>query len=416
MVTPGFTIVVDECMSPWEGKEAKWSSDGMPQVTKIFRKPKGIGAELKAAADGESCVIIRLEIQEGKAAMAAAKYMTTHAAHTAITLRLVEPWFGTKRIIIGDSAFASLATCVALLSAGLFFMGIVKTASKSYPKAFFNAWEKTGPARGSTFYLVTTVTVNNVVRKIKAVGWKCKMVKTFISSVANCLAAVEQRLLRTKVVEENGHYITRTYENITSRVQVIYNLFRYFSVIDVHDHFRQGILALEEYWKTINWWHRLFATIMGMIYTNAYFYYRYDYNHAQNNPDGILSYEEFLGKLAFWMIHNELNSTNIGIQVGSVRPRDNSLDEPLFHKCRQLQTHPIWIANKENSSTSEYRCRSLCCVCQRRCSYYCHTCSTDSKCVSICNPNKSSCFEMQQNDEMLKNNQTSSNKIRRVSP
>lgn len=54
-----------------------------------------------------------------------------------MTLRLVQPWFGSKRTVIGDSAFASFSTCVALLSMGLFFIGIVKTATSKFPKAFF---------------------------------------------------------------------------------------------------------------------------------------------------------------------------------------------------------------------------------------------------------------------------------------
>ena len=34
-------------------------------VTKIARKPRGIGAELKAAADGESGIVLYLEMIEG---------------------------------------------------------------------------------------------------------------------------------------------------------------------------------------------------------------------------------------------------------------------------------------------------------------------------------------------------------------
>lgn len=136
IVIPGGYITIDECMCWWGGKEAKWSADGMPHVTKIARKPKGIGAELKSAADGESGVIIRLEVQEGKEAMANKEFMDRHAAHTAITLRLVQPWFGSKRVILADSAFASFNTCVALLCVGLYFIGIVKTASKFFPKLF----------------------------------------------------------------------------------------------------------------------------------------------------------------------------------------------------------------------------------------------------------------------------------------
>ena len=179
LVIPGH-----ECMSPWDGKESKWSADGMPHVTNFFRKPKGIGAELKSTADGESDAILRLEVQEGKEAMQSKEYANLYTSHTAITLRLVKPWLGSKRTVIGDSAFASFSTCVSLLSMGLFFIGIVKTASAKFPKAFLNAWEATKPTRGSTMFLSTIAMINNISHKILAVGWKCKMVKCFFRRLA----------------------------------------------------------------------------------------------------------------------------------------------------------------------------------------------------------------------------------------
>ena len=47
----------------------------MSHVTKTARKPKGVGAELMDAVCAVTQVIIALEIQEGKEAMATQKYM-----------------------------------------------------------------------------------------------------------------------------------------------------------------------------------------------------------------------------------------------------------------------------------------------------------------------------------------------------
>ena len=67
---PSWSICVDESISAWRGKDGNYCSDGMPHVTKIKRKPKGVGAELKDAACSQTQVIIALEIQEGKEEMA----------------------------------------------------------------------------------------------------------------------------------------------------------------------------------------------------------------------------------------------------------------------------------------------------------------------------------------------------------
>ena len=49
----------------------------------------------------------------------------------------MKDYFGTWRILRGDSAFASYQLCTALLVVGLFFGGIVKQATKSFPIEFF---------------------------------------------------------------------------------------------------------------------------------------------------------------------------------------------------------------------------------------------------------------------------------------
>ena len=89
---PSWSICVDESMSAWRGKDGNFCSDGMPHVTKIARKPKGVGAELKDAADSETNIIIRLELQEGAERMAAKKFTDIcQSKGTAQTLRLTEP-------------------------------------------------------------------------------------------------------------------------------------------------------------------------------------------------------------------------------------------------------------------------------------------------------------------------------------
>eukprot|EP01031_Cornospumella_fuschlensis_P026833 gene26833-32426_t len=160
-VAPGRGICVDELMSSWEGLEGKYIIGGMPHVTKIARKPKGVGAELKCAAD----------IQTG--------------------IMLPSNYVQTKAII---------ATC------------------------------------GRT------------------------------------IAGIPHEVERFKIV----YYPDGTPRNVksvksTAAPEVVNDIFEGFNVIDVHDHYRQGILRLEEHWLTETWWHRLFATLLGVIVTDAYF-------------------------------------------------------------------------------------------------------------------------------------------------
>ena len=83
LLIPGEILVTDECISPYEGIEAIYSTEGMPGKVKIQRKPRGLGIEMKSTADGRTRMICYLEIQEGKDAMKAdkkgvANYLSNH--------------------------------------------------------------------------------------------------------------------------------------------------------------------------------------------------------------------------------------------------------------------------------------------------------------------------------------------------
>jgi hypothetical protein len=47
VVTPGKDIVIDECMSAHLVRELKYDADGHPNRTKVKRKPKDTGTEIK---------------------------------------------------------------------------------------------------------------------------------------------------------------------------------------------------------------------------------------------------------------------------------------------------------------------------------------------------------------------------------
>ena len=145
-VSPGDELCVDEAMAMWLGRDKKYAAEGCPGITKIQRKPRGVGVELKACADAESRVMLRLELMEGKDAMREKQWANVNAG-TGHILRLTRPWHGTARTVVGDSAFASVTCAVWCYYFGLFFMGIVKTATTKYPKKYLVEWFEENEAR-----------------------------------------------------------------------------------------------------------------------------------------------------------------------------------------------------------------------------------------------------------------------------
>ena len=58
VVIPVEFLTVDECMCSWKGADEKYVIDGTPHITKIKRKPKGIGFEFKSIVCSESRIIL----------------------------------------------------------------------------------------------------------------------------------------------------------------------------------------------------------------------------------------------------------------------------------------------------------------------------------------------------------------------
>ncbi len=87
-IQPGCHITVDESMSAWRGAEGAFVAEGEPHVTKIKGKPEGVGAELKSAADGDSGIMLRLDVMEGQAVQRAKPFYNDYKSEgTAVIMR-----------------------------------------------------------------------------------------------------------------------------------------------------------------------------------------------------------------------------------------------------------------------------------------------------------------------------------------
>ena len=131
-----------------------------------------------------------MEICDGKDAEADKKWSYLSAG-TVQTLRLSEFWHGSQRIVVGDSAFSSVTAAIECQKKGLFYSGIVKTASKEFPKDYLSNVSRY-PAKGDHVSLTTVV--ENCKLLHVAVGWKDKTVKMFISVAPLFLANLTKNI------------------------------------------------------------------------------------------------------------------------------------------------------------------------------------------------------------------------------
>jgi hypothetical protein len=101
-----------------------------------------------------------------------------------------------------------------------------------------------------------------------------------------------------------------TYQKTVKRPVMVEQVYMYFSSIDIHNHYRQGTLALEESWGTHTWWHRLLATVLGIVVTDAYFMYCMDYGALDGVTSPRQSFLDFCNILADELIHNLYGETD----------------------------------------------------------------------------------------------------------
>ena len=152
-------------------------------------------------------------------------------------------------------------------------MGCVKTAHRQYPMAFIKDWHNerviNKELRGGWITLRSTFEHEaggaRVEYPMYAVGWHDKTCKTIVSNIGTTVAAATASQRRwSHIVDVEG--IPTTVDQVVDipRPAMLELFYECFSVIDVNDHMRQGILGIERAWTTTPWVVRLFGTIVGV--------------------------------------------------------------------------------------------------------------------------------------------------------
>ena len=205
-----------------------------------------------------------------------------------------------------NSAFSSVKT---LEAHDLWFMDIVKTAPKGFPKHLLTMWaagelQDMKPNNGDhILHEATTVSVG----QFYACGWADKKPKFIISNCGstNPVQPSICPLHRREIV--NGEPVTVAYERHVKQPHMIEFFFEHFSAIYVHDHLcGQGSLAMKCECCTRSWWHHMFGTIFGICIVDAYMAYKYESEQAYLDPKDVDSFIAFIGKLGHQLILNFL--------------------------------------------------------------------------------------------------------------
>ena len=137
-------------------------------------------------------------------------------------------------MVCADSAFASVEAAVRLREQGLHFMGIVKTSHRLFPRKYLQQ-DRLYTDRGD--YVV--LTTEHEGQQLLAVGWKDAKIQTLISTRGghNSQTPVQ--------TEWTGPGMSTARELRVPMPKLVGEYFQCAQGVDVHNHTRQGHLAVE---------------------------------------------------------------------------------------------------------------------------------------------------------------------------
>lgn len=351
-ITAGYVLVEDESMVKSYHKNLKGKQ-------KIKRKPRPIGNEFKNIADGQSQIVLHIELYEGKEYMQDKNYVSQFGATTATAIRLAEHWESSGRIVVADAWFGSCKTAIELLeNHGLYSIMLVKNNHKNFPRAILDG---DNLERGEWNSAETTQ--NGV--KLLAVRFKDLKEKYFISTCSTSLPGPPRH---TK------------YHGDVSRPMVAYEYLKYAATIDIHNHVRQGAQGFEDVWQTMNPHIRQFAGIMSFVLTNSYLAMRYfqdksllhtDFNMALSNA--MVAYRE-----TERMVHRHLPTAPLEEKEISTVSSEHTVKK--FRAIRVKYQKKCYYCQHGRNVPA-----------RRNTSYYCAACGEN---FPLCSPLVRDCFSL----------------------
>ena len=337
-------------MWAWTGKSGV---GGLPHMSWVKRKPEPLGLELKTICDGETGVMLFIEMQEGAIRMARRPHTDTHSATTACTMRLIDgvgPTDGKKRTVYGDSWFMSVATRDALKERYNYHaVGSIKTAHSNFPAEAIR-WTLASTERGAK------VVFKAEGEELWAIGWNDVHYKLYLATCGHSGPGIPAQKTRQRA---DGRNTTID----VPRPAVVAEYAMNMGNVDLHNRYRQGEMALHKIWKTHTWQHRMLNELHATTVVDAYLLSKkYLPKWKENNSDDHHASSHFfrwLGALMTRMIELIGQNDNIA-RAEQLGGRDRECKQILIGKKRQ-QTG----TGAGNMKTIQMRCL----YCSRRKNY-----------------------------------------------
>jgi hypothetical protein len=360
---PSDLICVDESISRWYGLGGSWIDKGLPHYVAIDRKPES-GCEIQNSACGRSGVMLQLKLVVSKEDEDFEDVDEDMLHGTKVLSELVAAWAGSKRIVCADSYFASVQTAEHLLSMGLKFIGVIKTATRKFPMQALGSHQM--GERGDRCCLVNR-DIEGAVRML-AMVWLDRERRYFVATASSAADGTPYSRVRWRQLE-NGP--CRMEINVPQpEVADIY--YSCCAAIDRHNRCRQADLRLEKKFQVKEWSFRVNSSLLAMIIVDSWLIYSGAVGEGRAMSQG-----EFYEALATELIENKWDGVELRQRVTSDIEPANWADRPRSGISAHLTPTKRKRKNKDGE-TLPYALFGNCGECKRfKSRFLCSVCSDE---------------------------------------
>jgi hypothetical protein len=409
----------------------------LPHLSYILRKPEPLGTEVKNGLCTHLQIVLSMTLCRAKNDAAPTEFDdSTQRKIPRITLNLMKRakqnrsdededdqninQDATPDVFLGDAWFSSVELCLlAKRKLGVHYIGVVKTNSSRYPKAFLQNQMKHWPA-GSHLLLKTTIEGD----VLFALGYKYCNSKTLMFIFTDGAGHTQTGApYVAKWRDDTGNPCTKP----IARPSVISFYFKRCNGIDVHNQQRQKELRLEKCWVTTDGYFRICTSLFGMTVVDAWRGYLHHTRptHCHFNMKLL----DFVDCLVYDLLNNKLplqpslndshslvntpppihqvrvslppsaGSVYSDLSASSGRTQLNMTEGIVNNLLREMESHGLKTTEKREKDTRArdgFRLKRGICVfkdCNRKTSMYCPTCAVPHKqrfrdCFWVCGKHK----------------------------
>jgi hypothetical protein len=306
---------------------------------------------------------------------------------TQVLLQLTTPWFNSNRIVCADSYFASVGAAQEMIRNGLRFIGVVKTATRRYPKAHLSRIEFT--QRGE-FQGVVGIDGNNT--GMYAFVWMDRDRRYFISTTGNMEHGLPYTRKRWRRVDDADNAEPELVDLTIPQPKTAEVYYSTCAAIDRHNRCRQHDLAIEKKIKVKSWYKRVNVSIFGICIVDTWLVY----NGCRQQESE--TQKEFYSFLAEELIDNTYDNIHRRARAGvSTTPQNLSLLAGNNGNSRSgISAHltPTKRLKRDHEGhVINHRWQARCKTCSMKTTKLCSVCYDNNETVPICDPcTGKSCF------------------------